>query len=113
MKMIAEVDADSYPVGLDISRDGSVVITTSQGRSNGGGNAVNVFRVTYAEPEPDPVEPSAVESSDSVVPADSLKLLSTTASAGVGTDFPLWLLALVGGLVLVVVALFAVRKTKH
>ena len=113
MKIIAEVDADSYPVGLDISRDGSVVITTSQGRSNGGGNAVNVFRVTYAEPEPDPVEPSAVESSDSVVPADSLKLLSTTASAGVGTDFPLWLLALVGGLVLVVVALFAVRKTKH
>ena len=113
MKMIAEVDADSYPVGLDISSDGSVVITTSQGRSNGGGNAVKVFRVTYAEPEPVVEHPAATESSDSVVPVDSLKLLSTTSSASVAAAFPLWLLALVGGLVLVVVALFAVRKAKH
>ena len=45
MKMVASVDVDSYPVGLDISSDGSRVITTSQGRSNRGGNAVDVFEV--------------------------------------------------------------------
>ena len=45
MKMVASVDVDSYPVGLDISADGSRVITTSQGRSNRGGNAVDVFKV--------------------------------------------------------------------
>lgn len=53
MKMVASADIDSYPVGLDISKDGSTVITTSQGRKNqGGGNAVNIFHISYADPEP-------------------------------------------------------------
>ena len=52
MKQIASIDADSYPVGLDISEDGRYVIITSQGRSGGGGNAVDIFEVTYPEPEP-------------------------------------------------------------
>lgn len=52
MKMVAEILADSYPVGLDISADGRYVYTTSQGRSRRGGNAVDVFEVIYAEPEP-------------------------------------------------------------
>ena len=55
MKMVASTAVDSYPVGLDISQDGSIVITTSQGRKGeGGGNAVDIFQVTYAEPEPAP-----------------------------------------------------------
>lgn len=50
MKVIARLTVDSYPVGLDISRDGTMVVTTSQGRKDhGGGNAVNVFSVTYAD----------------------------------------------------------------
>ena len=53
MKMVASTEIDSYPVGLDISKDGTTVITTSQGRKNqGGGNAVNIFQISYAEPEP-------------------------------------------------------------
>ncbi|MBQ9231837.1 MAG: YncE family protein [Prevotella sp.] len=47
MKVIANIDVDSYPVGLDISADGRYLITTSQGRKNGGGNAVDIFEVTY------------------------------------------------------------------
>lgn len=45
MTMVATIAADSYPVGLDISADGKTVITTSQGRGNGGGNAVDIFKV--------------------------------------------------------------------
>lgn len=52
MKVVCSIDVDSYPVGLDISNDGHYVIVTSQGRSNGGGNAVNIYEVNYDEPEP-------------------------------------------------------------
>ncbi len=52
MKVACSIDVDSYPVGLDISNDGHYVIVTSQGRSNGGGNAVNIYEVEYDEPEP-------------------------------------------------------------
>lgn len=45
MKMIGSAPVDSYPVGLDIAPDGRTVYVTSQGRSNGGGNAVNVFEI--------------------------------------------------------------------
>lgn len=54
MKTVASIDVDSYPVGLDISNDGRYVIITSQGRGTAGtsGNAVNIYEVEYAEPEP-------------------------------------------------------------
>lgn len=45
MKKAAEIDVDSYPVGLDVSADGKTVILTSQGRNSKGGNAVNIFSV--------------------------------------------------------------------
>ena len=47
MKVLTHIQVDSYPVGLDISKDGRYIFTTSQGRSGGGGNAVNIFRVDY------------------------------------------------------------------
>ena len=47
MKLVGTVPADSYPVGLDISADGKYLIMTSQGRSGQGGNAVDLFEVTY------------------------------------------------------------------
>jgi DNA-binding beta-propeller fold protein YncE len=45
MKLIGTISADSFPVGLDVSKDGRYVLTTSQGRENGGGNSVNVFEI--------------------------------------------------------------------
>ncbi len=46
MKVIGSMTADSFPVGLDVSPDGKWLITTSQGRSNGGGNAVDIFELS-------------------------------------------------------------------
>ena len=46
-KVIAHIGVDSYPVGLDISKDGKYVLVTSQGKTGGGGNAVNIYKVDY------------------------------------------------------------------
>lgn len=46
-KEIARIKADSYPVGLDISKDGKYVYTTSQGRDGGGGNCVDIYQMDY------------------------------------------------------------------
>ena len=45
MTLLGSFPADSFPVGLDISPDGSWLISTSQGRSGRGGNAVDIFRL--------------------------------------------------------------------
>ena len=47
MKPILTIPVDSYPVGLGISKDGKYVITTSQGRDKQGGNAVDIYKVSY------------------------------------------------------------------
>lgn len=52
MKTIGSIAADSYPVGMDISDDGRFLFTTSQGRKNQGGNAVDIYEITYAQTEP-------------------------------------------------------------
>lgn len=69
MQMIAEIAVDSYPVGLDISNDGRYVLVTSQGRKNGGGNAVNIYQIDYPEPEPVKKEPAAADSDSIAAPA--------------------------------------------
>ena len=46
-KEVARIKADSYPVGLDISKDGRYVYTTSQGREGGGGNCVDIYQMEY------------------------------------------------------------------
>ena len=47
MKLVGTVDADSFPVGLDISKDGHYLLSTSQAKPVGGGNAVDIFRIDY------------------------------------------------------------------
>ena len=47
MKVVAQIPADSYPVGMAISADDSELIVTSQGKSGRGGNSVMVFALTY------------------------------------------------------------------
>ncbi|MBQ9659762.1 MAG: hypothetical protein IJV37_00660 [Bacteroidales bacterium] len=46
MELLGTIPADSFPVGLDISRDGRYVFTTSQARDVAG-NAVDIFKVEY------------------------------------------------------------------
>lgn len=50
-KVIARIEADPYPVGLDISGDGRMLVSTAQGRNGVGGNAVNIFDIEYFLPE--------------------------------------------------------------
>ena len=47
MSVIGSINADSYPVGLDISSDDRYVFLTSQGRGHQGGNCVDIFEVKY------------------------------------------------------------------
>lgn len=47
MKTVVFMPADSYPVGLDISKDGKYVYTTSQGRAKEGGNCIDIFKMVY------------------------------------------------------------------
>lgn len=49
MKQVLQIDADSFPVGLDISLDGRFLYSTSQGKPKfiGAGNAVDIYEITY------------------------------------------------------------------
>ncbi|MCQ2268277.1 MAG: hypothetical protein MJZ83_05340 [Bacteroidaceae bacterium] len=47
MQTVVNIAADSYPVGLDVSKDGEYVFVTSQGHSKQGGNAVDIYKVVY------------------------------------------------------------------
>jgi DNA-binding beta-propeller fold protein YncE len=76
MQAIAHIPCDSYPVGLDISRDGKWIIVTSQGRKNGGGNAVNIYKVDYSTTEPN--------MNDSVKPLAYQVVQTDSANAAVG-----------------------------
>lgn len=45
MRMVLSIAADSYPVGMDMSACGRYLITTSQGRKDHGGNAVDIYKI--------------------------------------------------------------------
>ncbi|MBD5343508.1 MAG: YncE family protein [Bacteroides sp.] len=49
MKRIATLPADSFPVGMDLSADGSLLFVTSQGRKDYtfAGNCVTIYRLKY------------------------------------------------------------------
>ena len=117
MKMLTSIDADSYPVGLDISDDGRYIIITSQGRGNRGGNAVDIYEVTYPEPETFTTESEPALMPDSIetdsTATDSTALNSTTDSntVKVNTDPPY--LTYIGGgvaMLLITAGIFGLRK---
>ncbi|MBR6002853.1 MAG: hypothetical protein IK045_08340, partial [Bacteroidales bacterium] len=47
MVKIGEMPVDSYPVGLDLSKDGSLIFVTSQARMGYGGNCVGIYSLKY------------------------------------------------------------------
>jgi DNA-binding beta-propeller fold protein YncE len=56
MTVASRIAADSFPVGLDISPDGSSLWVTSQGIDGAGGNSVEVFAVTVSSNIPPAAE---------------------------------------------------------
>lgn len=73
MTLVAEIEADSYPVGLDVSPDGKWLITTSQGRAEaiGAGNCVDIFSLSGLDSDFQYVEPG-VDTADAAVATDSV-----------------------------------------
>ncbi len=48
MKVISEIEVDSFPVGMDLNKKDNLLVVTSQGKGSvGGGNSVMVFKVEY------------------------------------------------------------------
>lgn len=109
MKMLTSIDADSYPVGLDISDDGHYIIITSQGRGNSGGNAVDIYEVTYPEPET-PTAGIEQTSMPDCTEADSVSLNSTTAlTSGKGNTGISYLAYIGGGAVMLLITIGILR----
>ena len=74
MKVVDSLTIDSYPVGLAISPDGTLLAVTSQGREGHGGNALNLVRIIrpyYEAPVP------AMTDSIANDPDDTLALQET------------------------------------
>lgn len=79
MEAIGQITVDSYPVGLDITRDGRFLVVTSQARNYQGGNAVNLFRVDYADSlEAKAWHAMVAQEADTTLQAPSLPTSSST-----------------------------------
>ncbi len=86
MRVIGKIAVDSYPVGLDISPDGTMIATTSQGRKNaGGGNSVNFFKIEYNTPEPLPAPPVETLPTDTISPAQATPAQPHASTTGDNT----------------------------
>ena len=50
MKRVAEIPADSFPVGMEITDDDQYLMVTAQGKAQkGGGHSVMVYKITLNE----------------------------------------------------------------
>ena len=106
MTMVAQIPVDSYPVGLALSHDGKTVIVTSQGRKGGGDNAVNIYHVDYAQPEPVVDPPKELdEKTDS--------LAHDVGDRAVVSQGNVWMWATIGIVMLIIaIALYSKRRRK-
>lgn len=106
MKMVGSAEVDSYPVGLDISPDGAYLLTTSQGRNNQGGNAVDIFKVEFA-----PGADSAPELKEEKKDSDSQMTLPSgdTPTKSGGNNPLFWTVIVSTGLALLVATAFLRR----
>lgn len=87
MTDIASIQIDSYPVGLDVSADGRIVVVTSQAHpGKGGGNAVNILSVSYGDSLAE-----ATAAARAAAPADTLQAASAPAAGTTVSSVPGWL----------------------
>lgn len=109
MKVIASIPVDSYPVGLDVSPDGTLVAVTSQGRDHKGGNALNIYRVDYAEPEPTLIPMRR----DSIAADTTAAAAIPSGKATANTGAPLWPLIAAALIMILVAAVIAVALRRR
>ncbi len=116
MTVATQIPVDSYPVGLDISRDGHMLVVTSQARNYHGGNAVNLYKVEYAD---EAAEAEAVakttQAHDSIANAPNADNDNTSAPAksfmGLKTEH--WPIAALIGIVAVAIIVFIIRNIRR
>lgn len=49
MKVVAQIPADSFPVGMEITDDNEYLLVTAQGKADkGGGHSVMIYRIKYS-----------------------------------------------------------------
>ncbi|MDE6536222.1 MAG: beta-propeller fold lactonase family protein [Muribaculaceae bacterium] len=101
MQKIAEIPADSYPVGLDISPDGQWLISTSQGKHHVGGNCVDIFRLTGIKPLPAEIVETPAEAEATEITAQSEQ-----------SEFPTKLVVCIAAVILVLLTGIILRKKK-
>lgn len=106
MQKLAEIPVDSYPVGLDISPDGQWLISTSQGRKGlGGGNCVDVYRITGLLPEEN-INTQEVMASDS----DDKSAAATSSTADTGSTVNMKPVIWIGAGVLILIIIFLIIR---
>ncbi len=110
MHKIAEIPADSYPVGLDISPDGRWLISTSQGRKGSGGNCVDIFELTGLEAPTPALEPQEELSEDTEAATPAASEDQTSESTQTSTTK--WLIAAGIFAILLLLALIIYRRKK-
>lgn len=109
MEVLGVAAVDSYPVGLDVSPNGSMVVVTSQGRKGFGGNAVNIFSVEYAEAE---ILPVMSADTMAIVADDNVKV-DNTAKEETSEDTPSYLWTIGGtslSILLLLTVIFLIRR---
>ena len=116
MSVVAQIPIDSYPVGLDISRDGHLLVVTSQARNYHGGNAVNLLHVDYAD---EAAEQRAIEEAAKALPADTIAADSITQPPAAASGWKSWftgdhwpVAATIAVLLLLIAAFFIRLKRK-
>lgn len=113
MKVVARIPADPFPVGLDISPDGTQIVTTSQGRSGrGGGNAVNFFEVAYAAPEISPEALPEATALDPETPADSTAVAAEAPAEEREGKSPAWYWGFGTGILIIALLSFFIFRRR-
>lgn len=105
MKQTCTIDVDSYPVGMDISHDGHLLIVTSQGHKGiVSGNCVDIFHVDYAEePRIEPLADKEPCDTDTIAATDPKSSLKESVKQYATSHTEL----LIGIVIVIVVILFA------
>lgn len=112
MQKIAEIPADSYPVGLDISPDGRWLISTSQGRKMKGGNCVDIFELTGLE-VPAPLiesQDKLYEDTEATIPASADE--QTSESNITSSSKWKWLIGTSSALILLLITATLTKRSR-
>ena len=114
MQVVAQIPVDSYPVGLDVSKDGHFVVVTSQARNYHGGNAVNLYQVEYGDEQAEQAAlAESVERTDSLASIDTAEPQMAKANTFWGVKADKWPVVGTLAVILLLAIVFFIRRIRH